>query len=386
MKHLKHLVITQDMCSLPWLHAEINLQNNLIRPCCKFEGSLGTVQEEFAVTWYNKKFTDLRSNMQAGKIIDECSACHVPKNVFSYKKWKNNTYRNMMSIDVDTPIMPKVFHFGLKNICNLACRMCDPRASSKLHQLTSKSEILKKYFPFQVTDNNFNIENLRGSFANAEHVTFAGGEPLIDEDCLSLIKIIKQESNKIRSVNFSTNMTRLNHELLKELSEMKGKIMLSVSIDGPPNIQEYIRHKCNWNDILNNLQYIRKNYPNIILAINTTVSILNIGHITESLDMFHKLENTLSIKIHHLMISPVIDKTFLHPSILPSYTKELYLDKLLKYNNACTIPESKDLIPTAIKMLNETPNSTMQEFDEYISEFDRLAGTDYKLIYPEFLQ
>lgn len=384
MKYLRHLVIDQDMCSLPWLHAEINLQNNLVQPCCKFKGSLGNVHDNFTDTWYNKEFTQLRKDMVSNNHIDACSACHVPKDVFSYKKWKNKLYTHMMSVDVDSPILPKVFHFGLKNTCNLACRMCNPGLSSKLDQLTKKSNILQKYFPIQVTDNKFNIENLRGSFSNAEHVTFAGGEPTIDDDCLALIKIIKQESTKLRSVNFSTNMTRLNHELLQELSDLPGKVMLSVSIDGPPKIHEYIRYKCNWNEIIDNLMCIRKQYPKILLSINTTVSVLNVGYVVESLDLFHNLEDMLEIKMHHLMISPVIDKEFLHPSILPDSTKALYLEKLSNYTGKCTIPESGNLIPTAIKMLSESPRSSMDNFKEYISEFDKIAGTDYKLLYPEF--
>lgn len=384
MNDLYKIVNEKGMCSLPWLHVEINFHNNTIQPCCKFKGNLGNLQTEFPVTWHGGQFNKLRKDMLNGVNVENCVECEVPEGVFSYKKWKNRDYRELMSIDTGQPTLPKVFHFALKNTCNLACRMCFPGSSSKLEQIIKKSDVLKKYFIVNEQNNTIDVNKFKGSFYNAEYITFSGGEPLIDSDCLTLAKIIKEESKKLKKINFSTNMNRLNYDLLEELSKMDAKIQFSVSIDGPPNINDYIRHKSNWNTIVENLKYIRVNYPKFLLAINTTVSILNVGYIIESLDNFHELEKQLNIKFNHIMISPVVGRPFLHPGLLPTEIKNTYLEKLKNHTSSFSIPESKNLISTAIKMINDNPVSSLEEFCEYISEFDRLAGTDYKIVYPEF--
>lgn len=384
MNDLYKIVNERGMCSLPWLHVEINFHNNTIQPCCKFKGNLGTIQTEFPVTWTGEQFNKLRKDMLNNVKVENCVECEVPEGVFSYKKWKNRDYRELMSVDTQQPVLPKVFHFALKNTCNLACRMCFPGSSSKLEQMVKKSDVLKKYFINNEQNNIIDVKKFKGSFYNAEYITFSGGEPLIDSDCLVLAKIIKEESKKLKKINFSTNMTKLNYELLEELSNIDAKIQFSVSIDGPPNINDYIRHKSNWNTIVENLKYIRSHYPKFLLAINTTVSILNVGYIIESLTVFHELEKQLNIKFNHIMISPVVGRPFLQPGLLPEEIKNLYLEKLKNHTSSFSIPESKNLISTAIKLINDDPQSSLEEFYEYISEFDKLAGTDYKIVYPEF--
>ena len=84
------------------------------------------------------------------------------------------------------------------------------------------------------------------------------------------------------------------------------------------------------------------------------------------------------------MISPVVGRPFLQPGLLPVEIKNLYLEKLKNHTSSFSIPESKNLISTAIKLINDDPQSSLEEFYEYISEFDKLAGTDYKIVYPEF--
>lgn len=384
MTSLYKIVSENGMCSLPWLHVEVSLANNSANPCCKFQDKLETIDKEFPVVWFGNKFNELRSSMLSEQNIKACAACDVPESVFSYKKWKNQNYLTMMDAEVDAPELPKVFHFALTNTCNLACRMCLPSSSSKLTQLVNKSQELKKYFPVDVSKNKVDIEKFKGSFSNARSITITGGEPLIDEDCLTLIKMVKDESLKLRNINFSTNMTKLNYNLLKELSSINANIQFSISIDGPPHINEYIRTGTVWKDVLDNIKYIRKNHPRFLLAINSTVSILNVGYIPETLEFFNSLEKEVGTKFRHLMISPVLDKPFLHPSILPDTVRNMYIKKLTDYNGDPKIPESKNLILTGINMLQATPRSTMTEFLNYISEFDKVAGTDYLTVYPEF--
>ena len=387
MKNLKDYVNQTQLCSLPWIATEINLQSNKIRPCCKFIGNLGDVSSEFPVTWFNKDFKNLRTELisNAPNLPGACLPCNVPAVAFSYKNWKNSSYQALLDVNVEEPTLPKVFNFSLKNTCNLACRMCNPAQSSKLEHIVQRNQTLQNFYELPSLNNKIDVNQLRGSFSEARYITFGGaGELTIDEDCLHLIKIISEESKKLFSINFSTNMMIVNDELLSILSKMNCRVVLSISIDGPPHINDYIRYKSNWSTILKNMKYISTTYPRIQFAINTTLSVLNVGYAIETLEFFHELEREISKPFLHLMISPVLDKEFLHPNSLPDYCKEQYLEKLKSYKKTPTIIDSVKLIPTAIQLLEEPVTCELRSFKTFITEFDKVANTNVLEVYPEF--
>ena len=381
---LGDLVSSSNVCSLPWIHTEIDLQSHTIKPCCKYNVIAGHISETFPIVWFDK-LADLRKKFINNDPIPECSACEVPDNAFSYKKWKNKIYDNagFLNTNENNIELPKIFHITLKNTCNLACRMCYPNNSTKLDKLIKKSEILMKLYSPADTP-RISIESLKGSFVNARHITIVGGEPLIDKDCIKLIEMVKCESPNLRSVTFSSNFVKLNYSLLEQLSNLDAKIQFNISLDGTKSIHEYIRYGCNWENIIKNIIFVKANYPKIKFAINSTISALNVGYVVEMLTTFHELEIELGVKFTGHMSSPVLDPAYLHPGILPDNIKQLYLEKLKSVDvSKFTIPESANMIPTAISLLN-TESDKLPLFKVFIDEFDKIAGTNLRLTYPEF--
>jgi sulfatase maturation enzyme AslB (radical SAM superfamily) len=390
MTKIIKLVEEHGMCSLPWVHTELSLQDDKIRPCCKYRDSLGKISDGFVNVWTNERGTKLRQDWLNGIPRSECQSCDVPNDAFSYKKWKNKFYADtfdfLQNTEVEDYPLPSVFHFSLSNTCNLACRMCNPLQSSKMAQMTKKHTELQKYLYLQPYQKKINVEVMRGSFKNVEFITFAGGEPLIDDDTIAVIKMIKEESTKLKGVNFSTNLTNINDDLFKELSSLNAVVMFSISIDGPPHIHDYIRYHCEWSTMMKNLAYIIENYPKIQFSTNTTVSIFNVGYVTDTLDTIQKLQKEFNIPLRSLMTSPVVDKTFQHPSLLPQAVKDQYLTKINNYVKTIDLKDSNYLIPTAIEMLNGKVDDSLDRFIGYVNEFDRIAGTKTTDVYPEFKQ
>lgn len=388
MTPIKELIQVEHGCSLPWLHAEISMQNNNIRPCCKYTNNSGQLSSGFKNVWFAKQLTDLRSDFTNNVTNNGCNACVISDDAFSYKNWKNESYIKLgltVNSFVEKVELPKVFHISLKNVCNLACRMCKPTVSSTFENIVIKSEVLRTMYDLTPPSNDFQVEHLAGSFVNARHITITGGEPLVDKDCLTLISMIQQESKNLKIINFATNMTKLNHALLEKLSQLDAYVSFSVSIDGPRNIHEYIRYGCDWDKIISNLKLIRKMYPTIKFAANTTVSALNAGYLPETLIALQDMEKETGVYFKHLMASPVFDPAWLHPSILPQQIKELYFDKLSAFDDSVlTTPDSKLLIPTAIAMMQQQPTVGYDQFEKFINEFDRVANTELTTTYPEF--
>lgn len=379
--NLRKMVEEQNVCSLPWLHAEVNLQNNSVQPCCKYKGSLGQVSDGLSNVWHNN-FQSLRNDFVNGTIVQQCTACDVPEDVFSYKKWKNKTYIPILDID---NTLPKVLHFSLRNTCNLACRMCGPNFSSTLAQLTKKSETLTKYIGVENTiDNKFDINNLAGSFNDLISITISGGEPLIGNDALELVKLIQHEAKNIRAVNFATNMSTLNTELFDVLATLDCTVTFNTSIDGIKPVHEYIRHKSNYETIIENLRFIRTHYPTFKFGLNSTISILNVGYVSELLSELNNIKNNLDIEFTNFNTTPVLNRSFLHPSILPQEIKNLYMNKIKECTTKPSIKDSEMLLPTALFLLEQPSSNTVDDFVKFTNEFDRIAGTNILHVYPEF--
>jgi organic radical activating enzyme len=378
MKTTDDLIENGNRCAVPWLHAQLNLQNNTIAPCCKYKKLEGPV-ESFIKIWTDDEFKSLRKNIISNTINHNCEACNVPDTTFSYRSFKNKDFTKYgISVDLNSNSFPKVFNISLKNTCNLACRMCSPYSSSKLGELSKKSIFLKNLYNFTEVNNRFDIDKLKGSFKEVVSITISGGEPLIDSDCLDLINLIKQESTQLRLITFSTNYTKPNKNIIAILNELNCKIQLNLSIDGNKIVNDYIRHGCDLNNIIDNIS----NNKNFSYGVNSTISLLNVGYIPELITTLEEIMSITGIAFTHIMSSPVLDN-ILQVSNLPKSVKNIYKEKLKNFKNPSKIEGSQVLIQTALELLEyDTPN--WDSAKEFLEQFDIIANTSYKTIYPEF--
>ena len=381
---LKEIVEKRNACSIPWIHTEVNLQTNEIKPCCKYRGVSGNLNEGLETVWNNPGYHQLRDDIANNRTHSACSACAVPDDVFSYKSYKNAIYMpRLHRINIAQPALPEIIHITLKNTCNLACRMCSPYSSSRLNEVTKRNSFLNKFYNFTKVNNRFDLNQLKGSFANARHLTITGGEPLMDNDCEQLIEMVQLESSRLESIVFSTNMTYMNDRLLDRLNAMRIKVRLNISIDGPKHIHEYIRVGCNWDELAENLCRLRARYT-FEFGINSTISALNIGYITDLIAGVEQLGVQTGVKFTHIMATPVLE-SHLHPSIfaqpeLATICAE-YKDRLNSYS-ASSIQGADTLVKTAGEFLN-SPDGDIELFKNFISQFDSVAETDVRLVYPE---
>lgn len=375
-------IVNKNGCSLPWVHSEISFQSGKISPCCKYTNG-EDFNDGFSSAWTGTLFSNLREDIISNKPHKECSACDVNPSSFSYKKWKNEVYQkqglldNLTTNNID---YPKVFHISLSNTCNLACRMCSPGSSSKIVDLIKNNKNLISYFD-PVKSTNVDVSKLKGAFKHAVQLTFAGGEPLIDDDCYRLVEMALEESTNLATIVFSTNMTKLNKKLINLLAASKLKIMFNVSLDGPLYIQEYIRHGCKLQEIIDNIKFLKLTSHRFKFGINSTISALNAGYIPELIEQIDQLEQECDVKFTHVMATPVLEDK-LHAGALPNGVKEFYKSKLKnKELISCNIPGVGSLISTALELMSKDKDTSL--FFRFLEDYDNATRTDYKLIYPE---
>lgn len=147
--------------------------------------------------------------------------------------------------------------------CNLACTLCGPGASSRW-----RAELGHETFPD--TDPDIDVQDC--DFSNLEHVTFTGGEPLLNR---STLEILQRLDSRV-SVQLHSNTTVLpSEEYLTEFARFSN-IIVMFSVDDIEQQFEYLRWPARWSDAAANMLWFRENCPdNVMFAVNTVVSLLN---------------------------------------------------------------------------------------------------------------
>ena len=166
---------------------------------------------------------------------------------------------------------PTIYQINTSNTCNGACIMCGPNASSKWQSL---------YKDF----NKKEIDNIDINFDTAKYVELLGGEPLLEQKNIEILKKLNKEC----TVSFVTNGSiDIKQELIDLLSKFK-KSIICISIDGVGSIYEYQRWPLKWTKLLENLDKFKKLQCD--LSVSYTLTNINLPYKQETIDWFNEQE------------------------------------------------------------------------------------------------
>jgi sulfatase maturation enzyme AslB (radical SAM superfamily) len=254
----------QAFCVLPFIEKFQNL-NGKKYLCCHSN-----------VPVESQDLSKIQQDILNGIKIPQCNKCYQleSNNVISPRqresaRWLKNLevkeYVENWNPD-DTPI---TFFYDVRydNKCNLACISCNPGASS----------LWARELGIESTNHelDFNLDELLG----AKKLYLAGGEPLIIDNFIRLIKDIAELDQQPELV-INTNLTSVTDELKQSLLKIKN-LTLTVSIDAYKSVNEYHRWPMRWDKLFNNLIWVRDNIKcNIqVNSVVDAVSILNIDQL-----------------------------------------------------------------------------------------------------------
>lgn len=192
--------------------------------------------------------------------------------------------RSFENIDIGRCPFPSEAFFLLNNRCNARCAMC--MVGDYLNEGLAKKITLDK---FKVISENIHLEKLRA-------VILSGGEPLLNEDVLSIISFINQYYPHVM-VNITTNAIALTPKKAKELVKMDVNLLsISVNAGTEETYRRVMQVDC-FERVVENINYYQelslkaKKQPSIWLSF--VAHRKNI----EDLIKFVELGNTLGIKL-----------------------------------------------------------------------------------------
>lgn len=298
---------------------------------------------------------------------------------------------------------PIDIHVDLGNFCNLACKMCNPRASSTIASQHVKwgIESSGQYLGTDWTRdtkvwNSFKQQLLEMPDLNNIH--FMGGETLLTDRFEDLVDTMLAAGRTDLCFSFVTNGTVYKPTLMQKLCNFR-RVGIEVSIESLTDHNAYQRQGTDTQLVLHNIQSYQHmcDGTNITVALRPAPSALTMGTYPTLLE--YALEQKLIVK-SNLCTYP----RFLAAEILPSSVKFLYRDRYdqllttladaeigTDYNASdpnmyrSVIREQaemcRDVLDTA-----EPPDAQEQQqaLVQHCARWDQVYGLNARELYPEW--
>jgi MoaA/NifB/PqqE/SkfB family radical SAM enzyme len=270
---------------------------------------------------------------------------------------------------IETGQEPDFYHsFELKseitNKCNLACNMCNSESSSRYF-----SEAIR--LGEEEKNGGVVLKPKMSEAARAElpevlskvyELKVVGGEPLMSRGAYDLIAAVPNPEDKRLKV--ITNGTIDPTEFI-ELAKNFKEVDVNISIEGTPEVTEYIRYPSKWEDVIKHYHMLKHVARTRFVS---TVNALNIGSSPE----LHKL--MADNYFLHSQTNPVVNNQYALSSIPPDI-RNMYLNKLYKHK-----------MTTMIKYLEYATynEADMYALIQHVKRRDKLRGTYLPDVCPEW--
>ena len=291
-------------CNAPKGSIAIVVPDGYVKPCCAFIHQTNDWLETSNL-YHTKSFDDILTshhwnNYEPNK---HCVSCIEHEEAIDSHDGPSSLREHWnLEISDDTNKL-EYMELALDFTCNMMCRMCGPRQSSKwnaspiLKELQTFTKFDKAYYKKTTVLKEYSKQlmvNLNNTdLSNIKEVRLVGGEPLYSKNLPWFINLLKkQEHWKDIKIIIITNGSILPS---KDLFEGFNCVEIDVSIDSIGNLATATRMKVPWETVDANIREMIKLYE---VHIHTTVSLLNCNQMQPLINYRHNLN-----------ISP-IDHTF----------------------------------------------------------------------------
>lgn len=287
-------------CRAPFISITIN--KNKIGCCCHLDID-GISKEQLRIDMYNDDIHDL------------CKHC-CNRFVYNKKEYDEVFNYNIKNFDVKKGTIKNqkygyvIFVPTFK--CNAECIMCGTYKQGK----SERDDLLRI--------NDFFTQE---SLSLCKLFMIQGGEVTLFP---KIFKDINENIPKTCSITMMTNAMVYDEYILNILNKYDNPT-ITFSIDGIPKINNKYRKNTDYHTIINNVNKIKNNYPEIKLEYNITVHIFNIEYLV---DTIIKIESDLNDSNIGHCINPVFFPKNISITSLSERTKQDLIDLILKNEKA----------------------------------------------------
>lgn len=407
-------------CSTPWYELHIYWDGSL-GICCQeahkiYNSSNYNIATMSIAEWFNSDpVKNFRQQVLAESAVSACQRCYLEEQADGLSRRHRNNQKSAIfqqafeesfaqspiqkyiSISGKTQTHPIDIHVDLGNFCNLACKMCNAQASSRIASQEVKWGISSSaqyvgtdWTRDDQTWNNFKTQLL--SIPGLNNIHFMGGETLLTDRFEDFVDTMIKHQRLDLCFSFVTNGTVYRHGLLEKLSKFQ-KVGIEVSIEAVDQHNAYQRQGTDTDLVLKHLAQYKEfaNGTNITVSLRPTVSALTIGYHADLLD--YALEQGF------LVTSLLVNRPqYLDAVILPPDVKAQYLKSYERFDitpdvdyNASDPGQLKNniaqqvIMATNILKRDQPPNADelLNNMVMHCKRWDAIYEYNARILYPE---
>jgi MoaA/NifB/PqqE/SkfB family radical SAM enzyme len=419
-------------CNTPWYEIHIYWDGSF-GICCQESHKLYpestteyNVKTMSIMDWFNSEpARKFRNKILLDQPASECSRCYIEENnngnsrrlksnqksvIFTRTAFESSFlqspgYRHFKhSVDNQgqTTTYPIDLHIDLGNFCNLACKMCNARASSTIasQHVRWGIESDRKYLGVDWTRDpkvwhNFKQQLL--AIPGLNNIHFMGGETILTDRFEDLVDTLIENKRFELCLSFVTNGTVFKSELMNKLKHFK-RVGIEISIETVDDKNSYVRQGTDTQKVLENIQQYQTHCNNttITVTLRPAPSALSIGGYLGLLQF--SLDKKLLVK-SNICFNP----RFLNIDVLPDSVKQNYLNQYLKFikqfdnvsansdynasdpNNYAMVIKEQALMCVELlqAMAPKDADQQLKELVEHCRRWDNVYKLNAREVYPE---
>jgi len=257
---------SKNFCVLPWIEKFQNLDGKRYL-CCYSKIPVAP-----------NEIDGIRTQLANQEPVPHCESCYkldqqqtISPRLLETARWLKNP-QVKSHIEQWKPGDPdRTFFYDLRfdNKCNLACITCNPGESS----------LWSKELGIEIKSHLLEFDN--ADIVASSKIYMAGGEPLIIDKCIELLKQVSEQDQQPEVV-INTNLTRIDSHMQLVLQRIKN-LTLVVSVDAHHRVNEYHRWPMKWKKFINNLSWARD--VGCTIQFNTVLDAVSIINAADLVDI-----------------------------------------------------------------------------------------------------
>ena len=251
--------MNKPSCIAPWVTTYDHTGGG-IQVCCEANNILIPNEEKKHMS-FDERFTHPEMEKFKKVMLNSDTLPPMCNNCVSQEQKGSKSLRQEFNEDYlddtwqEDRFVLRYLDYRESNLCNFSCKMCGSYLSS------THAKIEGKHGKTGVLNNVHQLQQCLDNLHTVEHVSFAGGEPLMTKSFFDICKKIKELGReKEISISMVTNGSVLNRHGENVLETIDGfaDVGLSISIDCVGEQHDYWRHKGTWDKVLSNLKEFHK--------------------------------------------------------------------------------------------------------------------------------
>jgi organic radical activating enzyme len=273
-----------------------------LKPCCRFLSDNPSREFNTRITdldtgidpLNSEYFIELRTKMLQDERAPGCQKCYSQEergNTSTRMKF-NSRFSTIRKESCSTNFDSiQYIEMSIDNLCNLECRMCDSKFSTKLINRDKHlgNRVYKKLEPVYQVFDNLDITKLI-------YVKVLGGEPFISPNFINFLNYLDSNVNLSNiELEISTNGTTIPSNSVLDKLRSFNRINLNVSLDAYSKANDYQRQGSSYLEIYQNANKFQALLDNLSLSFHITVSLLTANTLSETINFLQSSNNTFSI-------------------------------------------------------------------------------------------